>query len=164
MKKIIIALILAIMFGNMTSVCAYNYPSSFWSINSKYETAINSNDYTNIIAYGNQTINLMQNSADGPEKRDILVTRYNQIGLAYASLGDYENSAKTFDTLYNYSKNYGDAYYDYVKSAKARKEQYASSVSLYTDGGTKARISVLGDGKEEKTADEEFLIGCLVIG
>ena len=89
MKKIIIALILAIMFGNMTSVYAYNYPSSFCSINSKYEAAVNSNDYANIIAYGNQIITLMQNSADGPEKQNILVTRYNQIGLAYAALGDY---------------------------------------------------------------------------
>ena len=136
MKKVISACVLIVMLLSDISVFAYSYPSSFWNVNSKYITAIESNNYADIIEYGNQIINLMKNCADGPEKRDILVTRYNQIGLAYAALGDYENSAKTFDTLYNYAKKYGDTYYDYVKSAKARKEQYAPSVSLYTDGGT----------------------------
>ena len=99
MKKVISACVLIVMLLSDISVFAYSYPSSFWNVNSKYITAIESNNYADIIEYGNQIINLMKNCADGPEKRDILVTRYNQIGLAYAALGDYENSAKTFDTL-----------------------------------------------------------------
>ena len=116
-------------------VFAYNYPTNFWTINTKYESAINSSDYNKIIEYGNQIINLMQSAVDGPEKRNILVTRYNQVGLCYAALKDYDNAARVFKTLHEYSSQFGDEFYDYVKSSKARMLQYTSEIKMYTSGG-----------------------------
>ena len=46
------------------SVSAYNYPNDFWTINSKYEAALNSNNYADIIKYGNQIINTMGKAPD----------------------------------------------------------------------------------------------------
>ena len=81
-RKVIISLTLCIsLLLSVGSVYAYNYPSGFWSINTKYENAINSNTHNKIIEYGNRIINLMQTAPDGPEKRNILVTRYNQVGI-----------------------------------------------------------------------------------
>ena len=135
MKRLIAFLICIIMLTPGLTALAYNYPSSFWSVNTKYENALNSKDYNGIIEYGNQIINIMKSAPDGHEKRDILATRYKQIGLSYAALEDYDNAAKTFNTLYDYASQYGDEFYDYAKSAKARADQYTSEIKLYTSGG-----------------------------
>ena len=123
------------MFSSI-SVFAYEYPKTFWSVNDKYVKALETKDYNKIIEYGNQIINLMSSAADGSEKKNIIVTRYNQIGLAYKELGRYDESAATFQKLYNYAIQYGDEFYDYIKASKARVLQYTSTAQMYIDGGT----------------------------
>ena len=123
------------MFSSI-SVFAYEYPKTFWSVNDKYVKALETKDYNKIIEYGNQIINLMSSAADGSEKKNIIVTRYNQIGLAYKELGRYDESAATFQKLYNYAIQYGDELYDYIKASKARVLQYTSTAQMYIDGGT----------------------------
>ena len=123
MKKFVAVLIIMAIMAAGWNVYAYNYPSNFWEVNSKYENAINSNNHNAIIEYGNKIINLMNSAAEGPEKRNILVTRYNQVGYSYAALGDYDNAAKMFKTLYYYATQFGDEFYDYIKASKARYNQ-----------------------------------------
>jgi len=147
-RKVIISLTLCIsLLLSVGSVYAYNYPSGFWSINTKYENAINSNTHNKIIEYGNQIINLMQTAPDGPEKRNILVTRYNQVGISYATTGDYDNAAKTFRILYEYANQYGDEFYDYVKASKARMSQYTSEIKMYTNGGQSTYYGAVNEKK-----------------
>ena len=114
---------------------AYNYPNDFWAINSKYEAALNSNNYADIIKYGNQIINTMGKAPDGREKTDIYVTRYKEIAKAYAALGDYNNSAYTYNLLYNYASQYSE-HWEYAKGAKAYALQYTPSIAMYTDKGS----------------------------
>ena len=133
-KKVALFTVIILLFSTVASY-AYNYPSSFWSVNSKYESALNSNNYADIIKYGKQEIGMISGTSDGYEKRNILVTRYNQVGLSYAALGDYDSSAYIFELLYNYAKPYDSEFYDYVKAAKARVEQYTSVMTMYTDNG-----------------------------
>lgn len=134
-KNIVIVICILVIMMQSIPAFAYDYPSNFGTINTKYENAINSNDYSKIVEYVNQIINLMQNAPDGPEKRNILVTRYNQIGLSYAALKDYDNAARAFQILYGYLSQFGNEFYDYVKASKARMLQYTSEIKLYTDGG-----------------------------
>lgn len=117
------------------SVSAYNYPNDFWTINSKYEAALNSNNYADIIKYGNQIINTMGKAPDGREKTDVYVTRYKEIAKAYAALGDYNNSAYTYNLLYNYALQYSE-HWEYAKGAKAYALQYTPSIAMYTDNGS----------------------------
>lgn len=148
MKKIIIILLCSMLLsGNYMDVLAYNYPANFWSLNSKYENALNINEHNKIIEYGNQIINLMKSAPDGSEKRNILVTRYNQVGISYAAIGDYDNAANTFRTLYEYSSQYGDEFYDYVKASKARMLQYTSEIKLYTNGGQPTYYGAVNEKK-----------------
>jgi len=135
MKKIISFILSFIIICSNVNVLAYNYPKTFWNVNDKYVAAIESKNYDKIIEYGNQIINIMKNAADGSEKRNIMVTRYNQIGLAYKELGRYDESAATFQKLYDYAIQYGDEFYDYIKGSKARVLQYTSTAQLYVDGG-----------------------------
>ena len=136
-----------LLSGNYMDVLAYNYPANFWSLNSKYENALNINEHNKIIEYGNQIINLMKSAPDGSEKRNILVTRYNQVGISYAAIGDYDNAANTFRTLYEYSSQYGDEFYDYVKASKARMLQYTSEIKLYTNGGQSTYYGAVNEKK-----------------
>ena len=135
MKKFVAVLMIMAITVAGWNVYAYNYPSNFWEVNSKYENAINSNNHNAIIEYGNKIINLMNSATEGPEKRNILVTRYNQVGCSYAALGDYDNAAKMFKTLYHYATQFGNEFYDYIKASKARLNQYSSDIRLYTNGG-----------------------------
>lgn len=117
------------------AAATYEYPDEFWQANSSYENALNSENYYDIITYGNESINIMKNAADGDEKRNVMVTRYNQVGLAYAALGEYDSSADTFEAMYDYVSQYGDDFYDYKKVSAARAKQYRSEIKMYTDDG-----------------------------
>ena len=147
MKRFISIMICVLMLLSNMCALAYNYPSNFWNINAKYETALNTNDHKKIIDYGNQIIELMQTATDGSEKRNILVTRYNQVGISYAALEDYDNAAKTYNTLYDYASQYGDEFYDYVKASKARMLQYTSEIKMYTSGGESPYYGAINEKK-----------------
>lgn len=147
MKRFISIMICVLMVISNISVLAYNYPSNFWNINAKYENALKTNDHKKIIDYGNQIIDLMQTAIDGSEKRNILVTRYNQVGISYAALKDYDNAAKIYKTLYDYASQYGDEFYDYVKASKARMLQYTSEIKMYTNGGESPYYGAINEKK-----------------
>ena len=135
MKKIISALLISAMLMSCVTVFAYDYPNGFWAVNSKYVDALNANNHADIVKYGTQVVNLMKNAAEGSEKKNIMISRYNQLGHSYAALGDYANSAAAFNSLYTYASKYGSEFYDYAKAAKARALQYTPSVAMYTDNG-----------------------------
>jgi len=132
-RKISIICIIAFIV-NCMPVFGYTYPSAFWSINNKYAQALDTQNHYGIIEYGNQIINLISKTQDSTEKRDILVTRYNEVGKAYAAIGEYDKAAETFQALYDYASPYSE-FYEYYKLAKAKALQYKSTISLYTDKG-----------------------------
>ncbi len=134
MKKITAVLMVLLLFSN--TALAYEFPHSFWAPNSKYVEALNAKDNQNIIKYGNQLIDIMIDEPECQEKKDVLVSRYTNVGTSYAELGDYDNSAVVFEKLYNFTKNYGNEFYDFVKVCKAKANQYKSEIALYTEGGT----------------------------
>ena len=133
-----ITLILLLNF--QTAIFADEYPDGYWAVNTKYEQAINNNDYRGIIEYGKQTIDMMANVPDTPENRNTLIGRYDKVGMAYAELGDYDNSAKTYQAMYDYIKPFTsdpkDLYYDNLVMAPAKIKQYTSEIKMYTDKGT----------------------------
>ncbi len=142
MRKILLVLLCFILVVTSSmGVFAYTYPDSFWAVNDKYAALINKtnktrDDYRKIIEYGSQIVNIMENAPDGYEKNDIMVGRYNQIGLAYAALGEYENSADAFRNLLDSVGSYTEEFYDYIKGAEARILQYEPRITMYTDGGS----------------------------
>ena len=82
MKKIIAVLIIMVITVAGWNVYAYNFPSSFWEVNSKYENAFNSNNHNAIIEYGNKIINLMNSATSNividNSSRDITVEINNE--------------------------------------------------------------------------------------
>jgi len=147
MKRLILLLLCftLLVSGGFSVEAAYKYPSGFWNINGKYEQALNQKNYSDVIKYGKQIIKMFEGVADSSEKRNILVTRYNEVGNAYAVLGDYETSAEFYRKLYDYAGEY-EGFYDYTRGAKAKADQYTPVISLYTDKG---EFTYYG-GKNEK--------------
>lgn len=134
MKKIFISLLCAISVLSNTAF-AITYPQAFWGANTNYVNALGVKDYPNIIRYGEEIVNLMKTLPDSPEKRDIIVTRLNEVGAAYAELGQYEKSAVAYGELLKYGDTPDNKYDDYTKGAKARVLQYTSRAQMYIDGG-----------------------------
>lgn len=134
--KAISIFIVILLFSICAPVFAYEFPYSFWAMNDNYTAAINSGNNTNIIKYGNQIIELMSSQPDCREKRNVLASRYNDVGKAYAAMGDYENAARIFKSFYEYVSPLGLEFYDYKVSSKARYEQYTTRMDMYTDNGS----------------------------
>jgi len=134
MRRIITLVLFITIFFNL-HIYAATFPNEFWGVNSKYEEAVKENNYTNIVKYGNQVIEIVKKLPDSEEKRSTLITRYNAVGLAYAKLLEFDNAGLIFEEMYNYSTQFGDKYYDYKKGAKARALQYKSDIRLYSDCG-----------------------------
>lgn len=137
MKKRITTFLLSIIISLqiIPSVYAYEFPSSFWEANSKYDTAVKSGDDYNVIEYGERIIELLSSEPNVKEVQDNIVIKSKAVGKAYAYLKDYDNAAKTFSRLYSYTSEI-DKYWEYAKDAKARVNQYTSDVSVYTDNGS----------------------------
>ncbi len=134
MKKIIIS-VLCIISILSNSAFAFNYPQSFWSVNTNYTDALSQKNYPQIIRYGEATVEIMKPLSDSPEKRDIIITRLNEVGAAYAELGQYEKSAQAYGELLKYTDINDTTYGEYAKGAKARVLQYTPRAEMYIDGG-----------------------------
>lgn len=137
MKKTIAAFLGVIMLTTYIPVysASYDFPQSFWDVNKKYQTAKDSNDYNNIIWYGKQSIDICLGMADGTTKREVLASRYDDMGNAYYELGDYDSSAEIYRTLYEYESTLGYEYAERAKIAYIKSQQYPSEMAVYTDSG-----------------------------
>ncbi len=136
MKKIALVLIFILtLMACSVETFAYEFPHSFWAAKKNFDNAENSKNYSAMVEYGNQIVNIMQNAPEGKEKKANIVIHYNKIGVAYEKMGDYDNSMQTFKKLYDYASKYGDEFWDYVKTAQAKVNQYTSEISMYTDKG-----------------------------
>lgn len=132
--SIVLTLIISVNFA--VSALAYEFPSSFWGVNTKYEEALSSRNYWNIITYGNQIISIMKNASEGYEKHANIIMAYKETGLAYAAIGDYDNALTAFTDLYTYARGCGNEFADYIKTAQNYILQYTPEIAVYTDGGS----------------------------
>lgn len=134
MKKIIIMLACVFLMTGV-SVSAYNYPNAFWKANENYISALNSGDYSGIVKYGEEIIGIMSSAPSGREKTEIIVSRYNEVGIASEKLGLYDKSAEAFrQVILNADLNYPE-HRELIKGAKARVLQYETRAEMYVSGG-----------------------------
>ncbi|MBQ2670108.1 MAG: hypothetical protein IJG06_05060, partial [Clostridia bacterium] len=137
MKKIIaLAMSAIILTAYLPAYSASSdFPHSFWAVDDKYQAAKNAGDYNNVIWYGKQSIDICLSMSDGNTKREVLTSRYDEIGNAYYELGDYDSSAEIYRTLYEYESTLGPEYAERAKIAYIKSTQYPSEMSVYTDSG-----------------------------
>lgn len=137
MKKTIAILLSAIIviYYIPAFSASSDFPHSFWAIDDKYQSARSSNDYNNIIWYGKQSIDICLGMPDGITKREVLTSRYDEIGNAYYELGDYDSSSDIYRTLYEYESALGSEYAERAKIAYIKAQQFTSEMAVYTDSG-----------------------------
>ncbi len=136
MKKRLLSFLLVLCCVLSISVHAYEFPQSFWAVNEQYTAAMENENYLDIITFAEQEIDIMLSEEDCSEKTDILVSRYHQMGMAYAALGAYEKSAEALCNSCRYAQNDPEKYGELMRGMKRYIAQYTSEISLYTDGGT----------------------------
>lgn len=137
MKKILAYMLalITLFTGTAAIAASSDFPHAFWALDAKYQSARNANDYNNMIWYGKQEIDMCMSMTDGDSKRNVLASRYDEVGNAYIALGDYEGAAQIYSTLYDYEKNLGADYAERAKIAHIKAQQYASDMAIYTDSG-----------------------------
>ena len=131
MKRIfMIALIVTAMMG--LPVFAYEYPSEVWQWDNLYRQALEAGDDQGIITYGLEIIKIMEAAPEGAERNQMLTTRCNAVGEAYARQGKFDKSA----AMYRKYQLYEDPAQDGMKVAQAKELQYASQLRIFTDDGS----------------------------
>ena len=134
-KKSIALLCVITFLLPVAAVYGYDYPNGFWDIEPKYEKALNSNNYSDIIKYGTQIIRLMENKPDSDEKRKIMVSRYDEVGKSYAALKEYDSAADIYRAYNKYVSACGDEYAGRIRYTREKAKQYTSEIKMYTDNG-----------------------------
>lgn len=135
-NKRIISAVVVLMMAFSLNVQAYKYPNAIWKVNPKFAEAVENNDNYGIIKYGKEIIDIMRNEPECTEKKNTMVSKYREVGMAQVAVGDWAGSATTHREMYEYAKQFGDEFYDDLKMAKARILQYTPVLDVYTDGGS----------------------------
>lgn len=146
MKRVVIMILLLVLCSGI-NVFAFEYPMEFWEVSGEYEDAVNSNNYPMIIEYGMRIVEIMMKETNTPEKRNTIINAYKKVGDAYAELENYAKSVETFKKMTDYAAQFGDEFYDNLRDAHERINQFTSEISMYTDNGT----SVYYGAKNEKS-------------
>ncbi len=127
------ALILIMIFSLMPQVAfAYKFPQAFWAINDAYVSAVETGNDAGIIEHGNKAVELMEKEPLNDNTLNVLGSRLNAIGEAYARTCDYAKSAQAFEKYIPYGQKLG--WDDGVKIAQAKVLQYRPQIRIFTDG------------------------------
>ncbi len=165
MKKWTALVLTLMMLVTALPATAYELPHAFWAINDGYTAALNAKDYSGIITYGTQTLELIANEPRNEQVVNILSSRLYEVATAYARLGQYEASVPYFTQFLEVATT--PEWYDKQKIARARIEQYTPVISLYggsdvpavTYGAKNEPNGVLyGQVSEHSEEDESMLI------
>ncbi|MBO5409393.1 MAG: hypothetical protein J6A61_08380 [Clostridia bacterium] len=129
MKKITLLTLVVILLLGMQPVYAYKIPNKFWPIDSKYQSAVNSNDYSNIITYATQEIDLMKSQPQNETVLQILGSRTEMLAKSYEALGNYPMAADYFEQYVYYAQalHWDDA----VRISKAKVLHYRPRLDIY---------------------------------
>ena len=129
MKKVLLYVLLVITFFGCVPVYAYEIPHAFWAMDEKYQAAVQSNNYSSIIEYANQEINLMQNQPENETVLQIVGSRTEMVAKAYETLGNYPMAANYFERYVYYASalHWDDA----VKIAKSKILHYRPRLEVY---------------------------------
>lgn len=101
MKKLLSVILMLVLSMGSIDVYAYKIPSSFWSIDAKYQTSVENKDYKNIIQYAKQEIACMQNEPENEQVLQIIGSRTEMIAKSYEALENYPQAADFFEQYIN---------------------------------------------------------------
>ena len=170
MRKFIAVFLTVLLLVSGTQVFAIEFPKEFWSVSEQYGNALAKDDYYGIIRYGQQLIDMVKDQPNSAQKRDILSSKYDELGRACIMLGDYSGAEGYFGLQYEMLKWYPDEYPERFKNAQKALEQFTSRLKLYTDGGTPLHFGAknertngvlfgaCSDGAIRKSLDNESMV------
>ncbi len=127
-RTLFLILTFLLLFG-ILPVSAYEIPHAFWAMDEKYQAAVANQNYSEVIQYANQEINLMINEPKNEQVLMILGSRTEMVAKAYESLGNYPMSANYFEQYVPYAEalHWDDA----VKIAKSKVLHYRPRLEMF---------------------------------
>lgn len=133
MKRILSLTFIMTLLLYVVPVFSYEYPSQVWQWDDLYRQALEAGDDQGIITYGLEIIKIMESAAEGPERNNMLTTRCNAVGEAYARQGKFDESAEMYRKYQLYEDPVSGR--DGMKVAQAKELQYTSQLRVFTDDG-----------------------------
>lgn len=111
------------------AVYAYELPNAYWSINDRYEAAVNNKNYAETIEYASQIIDLIINEPTNDQTQNILGSRMYEAAFASYYLKNYDDALKFFSGYIPYGKSQG--WDDGVKIAENFVMQLTPKLDVY---------------------------------
>ncbi|MCD8181709.1 MAG: S-layer homology domain-containing protein [Firmicutes bacterium] len=124
-------------------VSAYELPSAYWSLSAGYATAHDSNNYSDIIKYGVQIIDLISSEPDNSTTANIMMWKSYDVAYAYYYSGDYENSLKYYNIALPYLQERdasGENVYDALYITENAVSQLTPSLDVYTETSAPQKV------------------------
>ncbi len=128
-KKLISILLCSLVFG--ISAFAYELPNAFWKPNEQYVEALNTSNYYGIIEHGKKLLDVVAGEPENQQILEIKLSRAEQVGLAYETLGDYQTAAQYFSMCNEYAKKSGSKEVE-ITTAK-RVLHYRNDIRIYKE-------------------------------
>ncbi len=125
--------------ASVIPVRAYELPKSFWNLSTSYESAASANNYSGIINYGVQIINLLSSEPENDTTLDNLAWKSYAVSKAYLVEGDYDNALKYAEIALPYLEKKeasGEDVYDAVYIMENYIKQLTPSLDVYTEAST----------------------------
>ena len=103
MKKIISS-VLALTLLTSATAFAYEFPSSFWPVNTGYENAYSSGNDEQIVSYGKQAVELLLKEPENEATMENILNKSYGVGRSAYRLGDFTTALKHFEIASEYAK------------------------------------------------------------
>ena len=126
-RSIILGFIITVFLSTIAS--AHEFPNRLWTIDNKFLSALENNNYTDIINYGTQELEILKNELQDEHTQIMRAARTEQVCIAYEKLKDYSNAAYYYNEYAQRAAEVG--WDDAVKIAKAKVLQYTPVIDLY---------------------------------
>ena len=163
MKKIISS-VLALTLLTSATAFAYEFPSSFWPVNTGYENAYSSGNDEQIVSYGKQAVELLLKEPENEATMENILNKSYGVGRSAYRLGDFTTALKHFEIASEYAKKKNQwemekISNDYILQLTPRLETYQhTDKSQWTYGVKNEPSGVIYGQISEKSEPNESMI------
>lgn len=145
----LICLFIAVPLNNTFAASGVKIPSEFWKLAPLYQNAVNSNDFNNIIIYGNKIIELFNGAEETQQVLEIVAPRLDKVARAYEALGKFDSAVQYYSKYIPKAEKLG--WKDGVTYARSKINSLGLDIELYAKTPDTAKSIYFASKHEPKS-------------
>lgn len=145
----LICFFIAVPLNNTFAASGVKIPGEFWKLAPLYQNAVNSNDFNNIIIYGNKIIELFNGTEETQQVLEIVTPRLDKAARAYEALGKFDSAVQYYSKYIPKAEKLG--WKDGVTYAKSKINSLGLDIELYAKTPDTAKSIYFASKHEPKS-------------